>query len=254
MHELSIVIPVFNEDRNIVATIEAIEQHAPVDHEIICVYDFDEDTTLPVLRGLQANRPHLRLARNTVARGPSGALRTGFQEADAPRVLVVMADLCDDVSQIPELVRLVPEHADVACPSRYCPEGRQELDAFLKVALPRTAGFLLRHFTGMQTHDPTNSFKMYSARLLQSLRLTSTVSFSVTLEVVAKAHCLGFPIAQVPTVWRDRQHGESKFRTGPSVPVYLKWFLVALLKNRVFSMPASWMQARFGRPATEPSP
>ena len=112
-----------------------------------------------------------------------------------------MADLCDDVSQIGELLRLVPDAADVACPSRYCKGGRQELKgAALKAWAPRTAGGLLRIFAGLGTSDPTNSFKLYSKKLLDDIQLTSTVSFSVTIEIVAKAHCLGYRIVEIPTV------------------------------------------------------
>jgi len=258
MCELSVVIPVYNEDRNIVPTIHRINECVPVTHEIICVYDFDEDTTVPVIRELQQQQyGQLRLAKNTIARGPSGAIRTGFREARGSRVLVVMADLCDDLSQVPQMLDLVPEHADVACPSRYCAGGRQLMEAVTaKVWFPKTAGFLLERLVALPTRDPTNSYKMYSADMLKSLELTSTIMFSVTLEVVVKAHCLGRRIVEIPTVWRDREHGASNFRIGPAVPAYFKWFLLALLRNRVFHLPASWFHARLatgspGRTRTE---
>ena len=249
---LSVVIPVYNEAGNIEETLYGLKQNVRVPHEIIIVYDFDEDTTLPVVRRSGSDYGNIRLVKNNVARGPSGALRTGFAEAKASRVLVVMADLCDDFTQIEHLLSLVPAHADIACPSRYCKGGKQQLKSSLKVWAPRTAGFLLKLLSGIPTYDPTNSFKLYSANVLNDIKLTSTISFSVTLEIIAKAHCLGYRIVEVPTVWRDRQHGKTRFKLGRSLLAYCPWFCVALLRGRIIRLPVAWLRAWFGSRA-EPS-
>src|SRR5213594_2954247 len=125
--ELSVVIPVYNEPENISLAVNALAKNIPVPCEILAVYDFDGDTTVPVLRQLQREHSELRLVKNDVARGPSGALRAGFAQARAPLVLVTMADLCDDVSQIPRLLQLAKNGADLVAPSRYCAGGEQQL-------------------------------------------------------------------------------------------------------------------------------
>lgn len=243
--DLSIVIPVHNEGPNIEKTLHALKAHVPVPHEVLIVYDRDDDDTLPAVRPLMRSYDNFRLLKNSVARGPSGALRTGFQHAKAPRVLVVMADLCDDFSQIPLLLSLVPARADIACPSRYCEGGVQQLRPSLKVWAPKFAGRLLLWLTGIPTHDPTNSFKLYSAAVLRDIELTSTVSFSVTLEIVAKAHCLGYRIVEIPTVWADRQHGKSNFNLRKSLVAYFPWFCVALLRGRLLRLPQPWLRRLF---------
>lgn len=244
--ELSVVIPVYNEDLSIEKTLSALRQNIHIPYEVIIVYDFDEDTTLEVLHRIGVNYENLSLVKNCVARGPSGALRTGFLKAKSHRVLVVMGDLCDDLTQIEYLLDLMPGQADIVCPSRYCKGGKQELIPSLKAWIPRMAGFLLRWLSGIPTYDPTNSFKLYSAKVLHDMVLTSTISFSVTLEIIAKAHCLGYRIWEVPTVWRDRQSGNSKFKLYRSIFAYLPWFCVALLKSRIIRVPASWLRIWFG--------
>jgi dolichol-phosphate mannosyltransferase len=244
--QLSVVIPVYNEPENVRLAVAALVKNIPIPHEILVVYDFEADTTVPVLRELQEKHPQLRMVLNDVQRGPSGALRTGFAHARAPAVLVTMADLCDDVGQIPRLWELLQTRADLVAPSRYCPGGEQQLKDSLKVRAPRMAGWLASHIAGLPTCDPTNSFKLYSAAMLRDMRLTSTISFSVTLEIVAKAHCLGYPIVEVPTVWRDRQHGKTNFRLGRSLVAYLPWFLLALLRGRYIRLPASWLRRWLG--------
>lgn len=252
--ELSIVIPVYNEPENIRLVLQALGEHIHVPHEILAVYDFDADTTLPVLRELQPRIPQLRLVKNNVQRGPSGALRTGFAAAQAPWVLVTMADLCDDLSQVAHLLELGRQGADVLTPSRYCEGGEQHLKKSLKVWAPRTAGKIIFYLAGLTTHDPTNSFKLYSRAVLEDMRLKSTISFSVTLEIVAKAHCLGYTIREVPTVWRDRQHGQTNFKLGRSLVAYFPWLCVALLRGRFLRLPAGWLRRWFGVRANPPAP
>lgn len=244
--DLTVVIPVYNEGENIGLTLDQLHANMPVPYELLIVYDFDGDSTLPVVRPLLEQHSNWRLVKNDVARGPSGALRTGFKYASGRRVLVVMADLCDDFTQIKDLVTLVPDVADVACPSRYCEGGHQALDNPIKLWAPRTAGRLLRLLAGLATHDPTNSFKLYSTALLDDLRLGSTVSFSVTIEIVAKAHCLGYRIVEIPTTWRDRQFGKSNFKVGRSLVAYFPWFCLMMLRGRLIRLPTSWFRAWFG--------
>ncbi len=231
---LSIIIPVFNEDKNIIETLKSIKRNLKVSHEILIIYDYEKDTTLPVIRKIRPINKNLRLIKNNLARGPSGAIRTGIKAAKGQRILVTMADLCDDLTQVKDLLKLVPAKADIACPSRYSKGGAQELNSPLKVGFPRLAGFLLKFFTGIPTSDPTNSFKMYSGKLVRSLSLSSTISFSVTLEIVSKSYVAGARILEIPTIWKDRQYGKTNFKLWSSLTGYFTWFCLALLRNRIF--------------------
>jgi len=249
--ELSIVVPVYNEPLNIEPTLQQLHDYVKLPHEVLVVYDMDEDTTLPVVRRLMATYPTVRLVKNTVCRGPSGALRAGFAAARAPRVAVVMADQSDNLSQIDELASLVPGRADIACPSRYGPGGVNKMPGCVKVYAPRTTGRLLHMLTGMGTYDPTFAYKVYSAEVLRAFPMTSTVSFSVTLEIVAKAHCLGYRIAEIPTSSRPRPVGHSNFPLARSLLCYLPWFFVMFLNNRLFRLPRPWLRRLFHAPAAE---
>ena len=227
--ELSIIIPVYNERENILRTLAEIKRNILIPYEIIIVYDFDEDTTLDVLRKNIKQSTNLFVVKNNIFRGPSGAIRTGIARARASRILVTMADLCDDLTQVSQMVRLVPKKFSIACPSRYCKGGEQQLKGSLKVWAPRLAGQLLHFLAGIPTLDPTNSYKLYSAELFKHITLTSTESFSVTLEIVVKSHAQGYGIIEIPTVWKDRQHGKTNFKFGRSLVTYFPWFCFAIL-------------------------
>lgn len=227
---LSIVIPVYNERENIVKTLGEIKKYITIPHEILIVYDFDEDTTLTALKHIKKPN-NLFLIKNTVAKGPSGAIRTGMKKAKGSFVLVTMADLCDDLSQVDDLLDIASENVAIVCPSRYCRGGKQYLKRSLKVWAPRSAGLLLKVLAGIPTVDPTNSFKLYSTHMLKKLALTSTKSFSITLEIVVKAHALGYKIVEIPTVWKDRQHGKTHFQFWRSLAPYFKWFCFAIINR-----------------------
>ena len=134
-YDSSIIIPIYNEEENIALTIKKINDVTKGKCEIICVYDSDNDTTLPILRELILKNSNLFILKNFVHVGPSGALRSGFKKAKGEKILVIMADLCDDFNQIPNLLALVPAKADIVCPSRYCKGGKQLLKPSVKLWL-----------------------------------------------------------------------------------------------------------------------
>lgn len=234
--ELSIVIPVYNEPDNIKLTLSEIKKKIKTKNEILIVYDRKTDTTLPVLKRLQKKYKNLLPIQNNVKKGPSGAIRTGLRKAKGKWILVMMADLCDDITQVDQMVRIAKKGIDLVCPSRYTKGGKQELDSPFKVGFPKLAGFLLNFLTNIPTVDPTNSYKLYSKRVLDQLDLKSTISFSVTLEITVKTHLLGGKIYEIPTTWRDRQFGKTNFKLGRSIVAYSPWFFLALFKNRLFDL------------------
>jgi dolichol-phosphate mannosyltransferase len=93
---LALIVPVYNEAENFPALLAEIEEHIPSPFVLHVVYDFDGDTTVPVVHKLAEGRPWLRLLKNREGRGVVGAVKTGFQEVSRGPALVVMADLSDD--------------------------------------------------------------------------------------------------------------------------------------------------------------
>jgi glycosyltransferase involved in cell wall biosynthesis len=231
-HGLDIVIPVYNEGENILRTLEEIERCIEIPHRVLVVYDFDEDNTIPVVRGyLPPAGSEVVLLKNTLGRGVLNALKTGFQKAEAEAVLVVMGDLSDDLSAVPRMYGLIGEGYDLVCGSRYMKGGRQIGGPVLKGLLSRAAGLSLYYLTGIPTRDTTNNFKLYGRRLLDAVEIESTGGFEVAMEIAVKAHLMGFRITEVPATWRERTAGESRFRMASWMPRYLKWYFHLLLRR-----------------------
>jgi glycosyltransferase involved in cell wall biosynthesis len=228
---LSLVVPVYNEGANIRRLLAEIEAKVHVPHELVVVYDFDEDDTLPVLREHFAHLSHLRLAKNP-ARGVLNAIKTGMRESRGDAVAVVMADVSDDLVAVDEMYRLIGEGYDVVCGSRYMRGGRQIGGPVFKSLLSRCAGVSLHLLTGIPTHDITNSFKVYSRRVIDETEVESNGGFEIGMELTAKAHMRGMRVTEVPSVWTERALGESRFKLVKWLPLYLRWYLL-LIRHRL---------------------
>ena len=223
--ELSIVLPVYNEPDNIGPTLRRIASHVRTPHEILVVYDFDADTTVPVVRDLQPEFPMVRLHRNQLGRGVLNAMRAGMQAAEGSLVLITMADGSDEMERVDEMVELGREGAAIVAGSRYMRGGRQIGGPMLKRLLSRMAGLSLHWFGGVSIHDPTNNFKLYRRDFLDSVTIESTGGFELALELTSKATRAGLRLAEVPTTWRDRTAGASNFNLRAWLPRYLRWYL-----------------------------
>ena len=228
MVHLSIVIPVYNEAENIERVFQEIDSELDFPHTKLVVYDFDEDTTVPVVERVRDRYIGVRMVKNTLGPGVVNALRTGFAEAEPGVVVVVMGDLSDSVDTIRAMLRKIEEGYDVVCGSRYMPGGSQQGGPLLKRTLSRLAGRTLHALTGIPTCDVSNSFKMYRTEVLRAIAIESTGGFEVSLELLVKAWAAGYRITEVPSRWRDRTAGRSRFRLFKWLPKYLRWYFLAL--------------------------
>jgi dolichol-phosphate mannosyltransferase len=222
---LSVVIPVYNEGENVVPTLRGVVEQTHVRPlEVLVVHDFDEDTTVPVVKRLQAEMPEVRLHRNDIGRGVLNAIKSGLAAAAAPYVLVTMGDGSDDPRDIDPMYALARGGADVVAGSRYMRGGRQLGGPLLKRAMSRGAGLSLHWLGGVPVHDATSNFRLYSRRLLDKTTIESTGGFELGIELTVKAHLMGLRVAEVPTTWRDRTAGQSRFQLWKWLPRYLYWY------------------------------
>lgn len=232
------MIPAYNESDKVVPGLRAIHELVTTEKEILVVVDRESDSTVPSVRQLSKEIEGLTLLVNTLGPGPGNAIRFGFMHAQAPIVVVSMADGCDDASQIDELSRLVERGVVIAAASRYMPGGQQVGGPRLKRVLSRIAGKSFALITGVGTHDVTNSFKAYKSSFVESVQIHSRDGFEIGIELVAKARRLNQPVAEIPTTWIDRSFGESNFQLGKWLPSYIKWYLFGIGFERVHKQAA----------------
>lgn len=225
--QVSVVIPVYNEGEGVLPVLRRILDGVTLPCEVLVVHDMPEDTTVPVVNAYAEKDPRVRAVLNGYGRGPAKAIRYGIEHAGAPCAVVTMADGSDDPRQIDPLARLVERGVVVAGASRYMPGGQQVGGPSLKRTLSRGAGLSLYWLARIGLRDATNSFKAYSTEFVAEVGIHSEAGFEIGLELTAKARRLRRPVAEIPTIWLDRQLGGSNFQLAKWIPQYLRWWRFA---------------------------
>jgi dolichol-phosphate mannosyltransferase len=224
---VSVVVPAYDEGEHVISVLDRLFESVRLPCEVLVVVDSAEDTTLPVVEEYARKEPRLKCLVNTYGPGPANAIRFGIDTATAPVAVVTMADGCDDARQIDDLVRLVERGVAVAAASRYMPGGQQVGGPIIKGTMSRLAGRSLRTFAHVGTRDATNSFKAYSTDFIKEVGIDSRDGFVIGIELTAKAKRLRRPVAEIPTIWLDRQAGVPNFKIAKWVPSYVRWYRFA---------------------------
>jgi len=247
--ELDIVIPVYNEGRNIVAALTALAALVRTPARVLICYDSADDDTLPAIRDNAASHAGLavELVRNR-GRGAHAAVMSGFAASTAHYVLMYPADDATNAAMLDRMVALARNGCDIVCASRFMPGGAMVGAPPLKAVLVRAANFTLHHLARLPTTDASNGFRMFSRRVIDCITVESDQGFCYSIELLVKAHRLGWPIAEVPVRWFERQHGQSRFRVLKWLPAYLRWyfygFATTLLRRRPTSVTFKGGQTR----------
>ena len=93
--------------------------------------------------------------------------------------------------------------------------------------LVRLASLTLYHLARLPSHDATSGFRLFSRRILDNVVVESTQGFTYSIELLVKAHRLGWKISEVPVRWFERKKGQSRFRVFKWMLPYLRWYFYA---------------------------
>jgi dolichol-phosphate mannosyltransferase len=226
--KLDIVIPVYNEGRQINATLGALARGMTAPARVLICYDMDNDDTLPAVRNDPASHAGLpvEFVRNR-KRGAHAAVLTGFAASTAPFVMVYPADDDFNGAIVDRMVALAEDGCDIVCASRFMPGGTMQGCPWLKAVLVRAAGFTLHRIARLPTHDATSGFRLFSRRVIDRIDVESEAGFCYSIELLVKAHRLRWRIGEVPAGWYERKVGQSRFRVLKWLPAYLRWYFYA---------------------------
>ena len=222
-NQLDILIPVFNENETIIKTLKNILLVVKCDYRILICYDYDEDPTLNIIKKEFTNNPKILFVKN-FSKGFNNALITGFKNVTSEAVIIFMADDHVNHNIINLCYEKFKEGYQVVCPSRFVKNGKMIGNPFLKGLLVRLVSFFLFHFTSFPIKDSTNSFRLFSKELINRIKIESNKGFTLSLELTAKAHRMGYKMIEIPTVWMERDKGKSRFKLFSFIMPYLKWF------------------------------
>jgi len=223
--DLSLVIPVFNEEeslRPLHREIRAALDPTGWSYEVLFCDDGSRDRSPEVLRELAAEDPRVRvlvLARNY---GQTAALDAGFHHASGEVVVPLDADLQNDPADIPDLVRRMhQERADVVSGWR-----RSRRDPFWTKTLPsRIANRLVSWVTRVPLHDYGCTMKAYRAEFLREVRLYGEMHRLIPAYVA----WAGGRVVEQEVHHRSRQFGRSKYNLSKTLRLLLDLLTVRFL-------------------------
>jgi dolichol-phosphate mannosyltransferase len=212
--KLSVVIPAYNEEESLPATVEAVVEaltRRGVDHEVLVVNDNSRDGTEGVLEALARRLPTLRHSTNTGPNGFGYAVRHGLERFSGDCVAVMMADLSDSPEDLLRFYdALVGGGYDCVFGSRFIRGGRVVDYPLLKRVINRIANLIIRLSMNIDYNDATNAFKMYRRSTIEGLKPFLSPHFNLTIELPLKAIIRGYSYTVLPNTWHNRKYGVSK--------------------------------------------
>src|SRR5947207_10402583 len=214
--ELSVVVPTFKERDNVPLLVEKLARTLEgVDWEVVFVDDNSPDGTAAVARELGEADSRVRCIRRIGRRGLAGACIEGMLASQARYVAVMDADLQHDETLLTAmLAQLRHDDVELAVASRYVDGGSAAgLSSAKREQVSRLSTAVARKLLGVTLSDPMSGYFMMRRDRFEELapRLSSQ-GFKILLDIVATARG-SLRIAELPFVFAERQHGESKLDT-----------------------------------------
>jgi len=239
MAKLDIIIPVYNEDENIIKLLKLLDSTVICNFRILICYDNETDKTLKHLKNLNIIKNEIKLIKNP-KQGPNSAIIEGIKSSNSKIILVYMADDFENIKLINEMVDLIEKGNDLVIPSRFISGGKMLGAVKSKEMVTRIGSNLIYYLAGIPYKDCTNAFKMFSASITDVIKFESTMGFTFALELVVKSYFLKLKIIEVPSTWIEVENRKSNFKMIKWIPYYIYWLLYSMIKNYTLKIKRSF--------------
>src|SRR3989338_5342135 len=208
---ISIIVPAHNEKKNIVFLINDLLK-LKLKKEIIISNDHSTDGTRKIVEKMMKKHKEIRiLNRNNGIKGMGFTLADGTKIAKYPYVVWVMGDRSDDLNTIYDMVEKLDQGYDVVFGSRYIRGGSIGDNSKFKALMSGGYSFVANLLFHTGVHDIGNAFRAFKKEVFNRLKIERG-DFSISPEMAIKAHLAGFKLGEVPTTYKKRKEGMSKFK------------------------------------------
>lgn len=194
-----LLVPVAKRSTAIAPFLHTIEAQVEPPFGVMLVHEPGDDAGLAIATEFARTRPWLDLVPNAFEPGVAGALRTGFRAIGTGPVVVMAIDGSDNPDDIRRVRRLYAEGHPLIIASRDVRGGRRRGTARLSRWLGRRVNRLLCRLGDLPVHDPTSSFRLYDAALVNQLGIDSRHDIDVPLELTLKAVAQGVEVIEIAT-------------------------------------------------------
>ncbi|NPA58069.1 MAG: glycosyltransferase family 2 protein [Aquificae bacterium] len=222
--ELSVVIPIYNEEENLPILYEKLKKvldSLGKSYEIIFVNDGSTDRSWEIIRELAEKDPHVVGVNFRKNFGQTAAMSAGFETARGDIIITMDGDLQNDPEDIPKLLQVLEEGYDIVSGWR-----KDRKDAFISRTLPsRIANWLISKVTGVHLHDYGCSLKAYRSEVAKNLDFYGEMHRFLP----ALSKSIGAKITEIPVKHHPRVYGKSKYGISRTFKVLLDLILVKFL-------------------------
>ncbi len=227
MHNLSLIIPVYNEAQNLPILYDSIQKTLKSIQciwEIIFIDDGSRDNSFEVLKALVEKDPeHVRVVAFRRNFGQTAAITAGIDHAHGEIIVLLDADLQNDPADIPMLLAKLDEGYDLVSGWR-----KDRKDNRLTRTLPSNiANGLISWVTGVHLHDYGCTLKAYRREALEGFRLYGEMHRFIPVF----AHSVGAQITEIPVHHHERKFGQANYGLDRTMKVILDLFTVKFLLN-----------------------
>ena len=204
--KISLVIPVFNEAKNINPLYQEIYRamnEIQAEFEVIIVNDGSTDNTQEVIESLYSrDASHIRGIQLLTQSGKAAALHAGFQEATGEIIFTLDGDLQDDPQEIPRFLDKLNEGYDLVSGWK-----KKRKDSFIKNNTSKIFNAATNMISRVKLHDFNCGFKAYRVEVVKNLSLYGELHRYIPVLIAAK----GYRVAEIPVHHRERLTGKSKY-------------------------------------------
>jgi glycosyltransferase involved in cell wall biosynthesis len=224
--DLSIVVPVYDEEESLQPFFDAlfpVLDSLDCRFEILAINDGSKDRSIEVLRKIAESRRELRVIAFRRNYGQTAALMAGFDNAVGDIVVTLDADMQNDPADIPEMIALLRQGADVVSGWR-----KDRQDAELSRKLPsRIANFMISRISGVHLNDYGCTLKAYRRDIMMNVRLYGEMHRLIPIY----ASWMGAKVVEMPVRHHARKFGHSKYGLGRVLKVVLDLTVVKFLET-----------------------
>lgn len=204
VNSLSIIIPVYNEEKSVKPLFKEISQSLKATrlsrYEVIFVDDGSTDNTLKNLEKIKNKNLKLVCFRKNFGKGY--ALKAGVDHSQYPHFFTLDGDLQDDPRELPKLIKKMEGGNDLVVGWKY-----HRQDPLVKIIISRIANFIISLFIRSPMHDMNSGFKLIKKEVVENIPLQAGLyRFMVPLAIRR-----GHRVAEVRVNHRKRKYGRSKF-------------------------------------------
>ena len=211
--DLTILIPVKNEEDNISNIINNIEKKLfNISYEVLFVNDFSTDNTVEIINNYQNLKKNIEIIHNKKI-GLGETVKNGIKFSKGEYISIIMCDGSDNINDLKSYIEIImKENLDAVFGSRFLRNSKITGYPKFKLILNRIFNYFVSLIYMNKYNDFTNAFKIYKKDVLLEIEPIVSESFNVFLELPLKIINRGYKYKIIPINWLGREQGVSKFK------------------------------------------